>query len=554
MRKQKSDRNLELINNLSEIGIEDKELLMNLSFVSALMEKDKQTKLKAIQKILILSKSLNTSLASILQNNGIGIKGIDKTGNNIYDVETLVNKDIISNINPKDILNMVVEFASNIGFFDSQVELEGLLDKYRTDLQIQSNPDEKTMKYGARDNSYQYLTSHMTPGEIYANLAYLFNKLAHIFDDAQRSNSSSFPIGKRMLDLKKVFMSAKVHAIHEMIGEKAKGEDIKIGLIKDATLSQDNKYSEGIYIALPHYLQPILLHVPKGEISDEEKQICTDKDKFTYDFLSTTENSAAFPLKLTPEKENVLKKLYENDYKRRTGNQPGHVRKLRWFFEDNLSKPIVKSKGSQESSSTKRRLSSSKVSLEEIHNKNKQFLHGISADVGVNLPEYLEEKLLQRASYSFEKFYEKIKTVLEKNNRNMAPDDLEIMAKKIFIDIRITRQISTLVTKGINSEELVGAIDDSALTCSDTINFIREEANNFSDFTNFKAKLKENLQQRKSLNETRIQMKRLLQELENVDNEITKVAKELTNLVERKNDLKVEIDELEKRLKGQKDR
>ena len=136
----------------------------------------------------------------------------------------------------------------------------------------------------------------------------------------------------------------------------------------------------------------------------------------------------------------------------------------------------------------------------------------------------------------------------------MAPDDLEIMAKKIFIDIRITRQISTLVTKGINSEELVGAIDDSALTCSDTINFIREEANNFSDFTNFKAKLKEYLQQRKSLNETRMEMKRLLQELENVDDEITKVAKELTNLVERKNDLKVEIDELEKRLKGQKDR
>lgn len=554
MRKQKSDRNLELINNLSEIGIEDKELLMNLSFVSALMEKDKQTKLKAIQKILILSNSLNTNLASMLQNNGIEIKGIDKTGNNIYDLEKVANKDIISNINPKDILNMVVEFASNIGFFDSQVELEGLLEKYRTDLQIQSNPDEKIMKYGASDNSYQYLTSHMTPGETYANLAYLFNKLAHIFDNAQSSKSSSFPIGKRTFDFKRVFMSAKNYAIHQMIGEKAKGEDIKLGLIKDVTLSQENKYSEGIYIALPHYLQPILLHVSKGEISEEERRICTDKNEFTYDFFSTTENSATFPLKLTPEKEKALKNLYENDYKRRSGNQPGHVRKLRWLFEDNIPKRIVKSKGSQKRSSNTRRLSSQKVSLEEIYNKNKKFLKDISSDIGINLPEYVQEKLLHRASYSFEKFYKKIQTVLEKNNRNMPHDDLEILAKKIFIDMRITKPISALVTKGINSEELVGAIDDSALTCSDTINFIQEKSNEFSNFTNFKAKLKENLQQRKSLNETRIQMKRLLQELENVDNEITKVAKELTNLVERKNELKVEMDELEKRLNEQKGR
>ena len=554
MRKQKSDRNLELINNLSEIGIEDKELLMNLSFISALMEKDKQTKLKTIQKILILSKSLNTSLSSILQNIGIETKGLDKTGNNIYDLEKVVDKDIISNINPKDILNMVVEFASNIGFFDSLVELEGLLEKYRTDLQIQSNPDEKTMKYGARDNLYQYLTSHMTPGETYANLAYLFNKLAHIFDNAQGSKSSSFPIGKRTFDFKKIFMSAKDYSIHSVIGEKAKGEDIKIGLYNDATLSHDNKYSEGIYIALPHYLQPILLHVPKGEISEEERRICTDKNEFTHDFFSTIENSATFPLKLTPEKENALKNLYENDYKRRTGKQPGHVRKLRWLFEDNIPKPIVKSKGSQKRSSNTRRLSSQKVSLEEIYNKNKRFLQDISSNIGVNLPEYVEEKLLHRASYSFEKFYIKILTVLEKNNRNMLHDDLEILAKKIFIDMRITKPISALVAKGINSEELLEAIDDSALTCSDTINFIQEEANEFSDFTNFKAKLKENLQQRKSLNETRIEMKRLLQELENVDDEITKVAKELTNLVERKNELKVEIDELEKRLKGQKDR
>lgn len=551
MYKQKSDRDLELINNLNKLETEDKELLMNLAFISALMEKDIQTKRGEIQKLIRLSKNLNTNLASRLQISGIETKGFDSDGNETYDLEELVNLDIIKNINPKDILNMVVEFASNIGFFDNLIELERLLESYKTDLQIASYPDANVMDYRASDNSYQYLTSYMTPGETYANLAYLFNKLAHIFEKAQKSSFSKFLIERSTVDFKQVFMRAKDYSIHRVIEEKKNGEDIKLGLFKDETVYTDNKYSEYVYMALPHYLQPILLHVPKGEISEDEKQICTDKNDFSYDYFSSSENSAVFPLKLTPEKEEALKFLYEKEYKNRVGNHPSHVRKLRWLVEDNTPKPIIKSRKSVESSRNNRRLSSKKKSITDIYSENKKFLQGISSDIGVDLPEYLEEKFLHRASYSFEKFYEKIKTVLKRNNEGVSPEELEDLAKKVFIDMKITKPVSTLTLKGSNSTELINEINDSAQTCLDTVSFIQEEANNFSDYAEFKNKLKEASkakEERDDKSKIRLEIDKLLEKLKSTDSQIMDIAEILASLVNEKKQLEVSLANLKAQL------
>ena len=281
----------DICNYLEKIENDDIEIILNIAFISILSDKKSRSR-KKLSNIIEIAKENEIEFLDI--------------NSEQYNLKDLLNQEIVHEIKSTDILDMLVLLASNIEFFDTQVELESLLAQYRTDIidcgNSQIYKKNNKMTYTAKDNAYQYYnTEEQSEAEIYANIAWLSNKLAHIFEEAQ--NFKFIKIKRSQIDLKKVFMQIKNYAIHKVIEEKQKCSEIRLGIDRDNSKNSLKNYEEFISIVIPHYLQPILLHFHKNEISKEERKVCTDREICE---IYNGGISALFPLKLTAEKEELI--------------------------------------------------------------------------------------------------------------------------------------------------------------------------------------------------------------------------------------------------------
>ena len=490
MKKLSNNKNRkEILNdNLKEIVKEDKEIILNIAFISALMLNNKSNKRKELERVIKIANIEDINIANI------GIDKKKKRKPEDYQIKDILGIDAINAISPKDILELLVNLASDIELFDTLEELNFLLEKYRSDIIIYGNDEvsqkQKELKYTAKDNLYQYDVDKQTMAEVFANTAWLSNKLAHIFQEAQENDS--IDISKKQIHLKKSLMRIKDFCIHKIIEEKKKGADVKLEIRNDINIATGNKFEQTISIVLPHYLQPIMLHLPSDELSEVEKNICNDKD-ITDIYCEGI--GAIFPLKLTQEKEELLSYLSKNIYSTFHNQKLPHIARLEWYFDKNKEEKQKIRNNTKELQKNKK-LKGSKASINVLQ-ENKLMLNKIGQDLGIVFPQYFLDKMLLRSAYSFQHFINKIsidaREILQ--NKGVKECDLDKEIEKLFIHMKITQPVSSLVQQKKGSNILKQKIDDSISEYNITYRFIINNLKNYTDYQTMKIKLNERIKQ-----------------------------------------------------------
>lgn len=225
--------NNEIYNSILDMDDYSKSQLITIAFLSCMMIDNKGTKYNEVKKLLRISRKEKVDLIENLHIKRARIFSNPENGKEEYDPKYLAENDIISEIEPRMILDIMASFASDMGFFDTQPEIESLLAKYREELRYSGNKEmaakSDLMKYTAKDNDLQF-GGEQTAAETYGNLAWLSNQFAHIFEIMEKEGTF-----KSSLDLRESFMRIKNYAMHGIIKEKKEGraEGVLLGLEKD---------------------------------------------------------------------------------------------------------------------------------------------------------------------------------------------------------------------------------------------------------------------------------------------------------------------------------
>lgn len=524
-------------NNLKELPEDDKELILNIAFISAFMIEDINERKLELEKILSLA---NQQGIDLINANVLTEKTEKGANESSYQIQELIRINPVSRISSEDILDLMVNLASDIEFFDSQNEIEALLEKYRMDIATSKNPEisrrQSEMRYTAKDNFYQYNTAEHTKVETYANVAWLANKLAHIFNDAQKRKTIF--IAKKQINLKKSLMRIKNFFIHKIIEEKAKGAKVNLSIDTDLRVATGGEFEKCISIVLPHYINPILLHLPKDELSDEEKELCSDDN---IDDIYINGIGAIFPLKLMPEKEELLSYLMNNVYNRNTRQDQPHIKRLKYFFEN--SKKMKKDISNRVLSSKEKRRFKGKNPPKDLIKKNRNFLSQISEKLGISFPEYFWDKMLMNSSYSFYDFMLKIQDYTKECLRLKGFDESTIDEEmyKVFIHMKMTKPVSTLIKQKRDSSILNNAIRESVDEYIVTFEFIRDNLAEFSDYQTMKKQLNEKLKKHRQESESslkRQEIQELMDKLKKVDVSLVTKKEELSRLQIKMNENK----------------
>ena len=116
----KNASRIEVYEGILNMDDYSKEQLITLAFLSSLMIKDENKKYDEIKKLLKISQKIGVNLTGELQLKKARVLSKTNDGKNIYKISDLVKNDIIGEIDPRNILDLLVNYASDIGFFDSQ--------------------------------------------------------------------------------------------------------------------------------------------------------------------------------------------------------------------------------------------------------------------------------------------------------------------------------------------------------------------------------------------------------------------------------------------------
>ena len=544
---KKERNNSEIYDSIREMDEYSIEQLVTIAFLSALMIKDKNQKFKELKKLLKLAKKYGINLTGDLQLKKARIISKSKDGRNRYKLEDLANQDIISEIDPRSILDIMANFACDMGFFDTQPELDGLLAGYREDLRWCGNKEvasqSDAMKYSPKDNFEQY-AGDQTRAETYGNLAWLSNRFAHIFEAMSKDK-----MFRSSINFKKAFMRIKNYSIHGIIKEKKDGRanQVLLGIEKnhDITDAGDN-YGQYIFIGLPRYLQPILLHFHRNELSPEERAICTDKNDFTFNDVSSRENTPVMPLKLSEEKESLLDYLHFNVYLNKT-NQTNNMRKLDWYFSHNRARTKLR---------TVRRIPPDKVYVSkknpalEQKKQNIDFIKEVFASQGIELPEYMLTYLQSRSNYSYEGFTKKIRMLIrDKLHRDGLSyseinDQIDNTSSEVFISMSMLKPMITLSKKGVKNPDLINAVEETLDQKDFVIKFLRENTSKFEDFLELKHSLVTELEDSRENRQDRHDLIELRAKLDKLNSELRGKLRYKQAVSERESELKAEIDSI----------
>lgn len=544
---KKQRNNDEIFNSIREMDKYSLEQLITIAFLSTLMIKDANKKLNEMKKLLKLAKNYGINLTGDLNLKKAKIISKSKDGKNRYRLKDLVNEDIILEIDPRSVLDILANFASDMGFFDVQPELDALLLEYREDLRWCGNKDvadrSGEMKYSPKDNFEQF-AGEQTRAETYGNLAWLSNRFAHLFEDMHKEK-----LFRSSFNFRDAFMRIKNYSIHGIIREKreSRAKEVILAVENDSDNKNDrNVFGQHIFIGLPRYLQPILLHFHKNELTAEERAVCTDKNDFTYDDISGKTNNPTMPLKLSEEKESLLDYLYHNIYLNKT-SQTNNMRKLGWYFSHNRARNKI---------STFRRMPPEKVFVSkkqpviEQKRQNIDYINEILETSGVELPEYLHRHLQAKATYSYESFAKKIRMIIRDklHREGMSYEDIRKQIdgdfNEVFIAMSMLKPMATLSKKGVKNPDLISAVEDAYTNKDVVMNFIKENAFEFEDFLEFKHSLITEIEDSKENRQDRQELGKLQARLDELNSilEIKLRDKQATSA--RENKLKREIDSI----------
>lgn len=544
--------NNEIYNSILDMDDYSKSQLITIAFLSCMMIDNKGTKYNEVKKLLRISRKEKVDLIENLHIKRARIFSNPENGKEEYDPKYLAENDIISEIDPRMILDIMASFASDMGFFDTQPEIESLLAKYREELRYSGNKEmaakSDLMKYTAKDNDLQF-GGEQTAAETYGNMAWLSNQFAHIFEIMEKEGTF-----KSSLDLRESFMRIKNYAMHGIIKEKKEGraEGVLLGLEKDLSQAVRGNYDQYMFIGLPRYLQPIRLHYHKFEFTQDEIDVCTDKDDFSYDYIRDREVTPTMPLKLSEEKESLLHYIHSAIYLNRT-RQDGFSKRLDWYFDHNRPrKPLIKFNRKIKNIPVADLDESPQVRLKR---ENMEYITDIFNKKGLSIPSYMKNFLQTKSNYSYKDFEKKIRIVIrdrlhkEGLTYTEINEQMDSIYPEVFISMCMLKPMTTLSKMGTGNKALIDAVSDSLENRDVIMDFLTENLNNFDSMEEFRHCLRTDIKDSKENRKTRAQIAQLQARLLELNSKLASKLREQQIVSEQEATLESEIRELSNQIK-----
>ena len=328
------------------------------------------------------------------------------------------------------------------------------------------------VKYTVKDYSKQFTDIRQRePAEVYANLMYLSNQLAHVFTVRENGNKAYFD---QMSFIRESFMKIKDWCIHKIIDEKRKGANIELVIDRKNT---SFKYDSVLSVALPTYFEPFRVHIPNNLLSEEEINLCMDdSNKIWRQGLKTT-----FPSYISDEKAELLQKIYNEKYlkiKKGARVDTNSRERLKLFL--GTRNRILKRKTIKGATTARNMQKKSKQVA--IQKDNNILFKELAQQLNIQFPKYFKNGFLKRTSYSLGdvhgKIYELSKEILKKHGIKEENMDSEIA--KLFIYMKVTEPLSSFMK--LAEQERKDMVEQDAKLYIDGFEFI---TNNLSIETNY---------------------------------------------------------------------
>lgn len=328
-------------------------------------------------------------------------------------------------------------------------------------------------RYTTKDFNGQFTEiREREPVELYANLMYLSNQLAHAFGENRNLTGKNKQSALQMSFIRESLMNIKDWCVHKIISEKEKGASVEL-----ATKNKhpNSKFGLIFVTSLPNYFEPFIVHISQNELSEKEKQQCSDNYYLLWnDALRTT-----FPSYISEGKAKLFEKVYYKNYFKYENIKGSEWNRLSLFLSRRNRLLKRKSiKGARTTGNMK-----SKSDKLDIQKDNILVLEELERILKIKFPCYFKNGLLQRTSYSlrdvqsliYETAREKLKKV------GIREEDMDGELAKLFIHMKMTEPLSTFIRSEENRENVVNRAIEGYDRCFSFIIANIEKTNNYSE-------------------------------------------------------------------------
>ena len=210
---------------------------------------------------------------------------------------------------------------------------DGVLGTCQQYMQMNHREEAKDILLGYND--LEMCTSEDSQkSEMYANIMYLSNVMAHILAENRTNLESIKNLKEEGIDINdaiKDMYALKDRCIREIIKCKENGENLEIFFTYDEGVNQT------FTAIIPNYMEPFSMHINKNTGIDEDTF-----EKYPPKSIEMLPNyKTIYPFKVTPEKENALKYIYRNIEDRDLKRVKSRVK---WYFDaqERLREPKTK--------------------------------------------------------------------------------------------------------------------------------------------------------------------------------------------------------------------
>ncbi len=413
-------------------------------------------------------------------------------------IDEIRNKRNFSNQELKDLIEDFTSLLSMLGYIEKQYQwmnegqkldrddkikygVLGRMQEYlknASNLEIQENAEK--ILINEKDFSYQYDFEeypNRTRSELLANVMDLSNVTAHIIitdefkENIKNENKNIYRIIRPLFNLKD-------NCIKELIKCKQKGENIEINRTQ---IGSEETYT----IIIPEYFEAFSVH-GRCDLDEEQLKQCNDPKYFVDGMKST------LPFKITKEKHELLEYLYLN------GNIKSKdlMQRIELYLKTQERLKQKAQKKEEEKAVQGKEYTGKDTKIKEsLQNKekNKEFIGAINQKLGQIFTEENIDDFIQRANYSFENLYEKkLKNLIyEKLDYIEVPEEKkEEEALKVFVYLRINKNISMINSGAINKENLETLIDDSILEYQKAFEYLESLKGKNASYADIKKEIK----------------------------------------------------------------
>lgn len=330
------------------------------------------------------------------------------------------------------------------------------------------------------------LTSDKGQIEMLANTMEIANTLLRILNNNREIiNAKIESNGIEMSQLINLLVFIREESKNSLIEGKNKKELLLIGKIFS------NSSKEILLFAIPGYFEPFTTL-----INDTR---ATKKVNGGYDDLYFIKQdggllNSSFPFKVNKEQREMLNYLYQNEENKELKSVSGRIN---WFEVTQSNFKIIENKRKIfspkiDEKDDNKKLISEKPITKQVQ-ENLDFWKKINEKIGSVFTEEFIQGLVNRASYSFENLYKRLETEIIENLKGLGieQDNIDTEVSKVFLYIRITRQISAIGKGNIKNDEIKDIIKEAVKEYKEGFRLIIEKIQEEKDYKQIRKELKQ---------------------------------------------------------------